>query len=276
MQKYKNTLIVSDLDGTFLGKEGRIVQRNVDAIKAFCAEGGMFTFATGRHHHHLLEAIPMLPEIINAPAIVANGAYLYDCRTRELIAESFMDTDLTLQALQFARANYPAVGFRASTPQGILTDGRTDYMRRYVNYCYEKLPYVVEVAPPERWIQRLWYKIVFRGKCEDLDALSAALQKQFGGQFEYNKSSETFFEIQKAGINKGTMLYVLQKSYAAVIGQPVKTYGVGDFENDLSLLRAADVAVCPANAHPAVKKAADMVLCDHDEGVIADLIERLG
>ena len=276
MQKYQNILIVSDLDGTFLGKGGRIVQRNVDAIKAFCAEGGMFTFATGRHHHHLLEAIPMLPDIINAPAIVANGAYLYDCRTRELIAESFMDTDLTLRALQFARANYPTVGFRASTPQGILTDGRTDYMRRYINYCYEKLPYVVEVAPPERWIQRLWYKVVFRGKCEELDALNADLQKQFGGQFEYNKSSDTFFEIQKAGINKGTMLYVLQKSYAAVCGQSIKTYGVGDYENDLTLLRAADVAVCPANAHPAVKQAADMVLCDHDEGVIADLIERTG
>lgn len=275
MNNYQNILIVSDIDGTFLGKDGRIVPRNVEAVKAFCAGGGRFTFATGRHHHHLLEAIPMLTEIINAPAIVANGAYLYDCHSRELIAESFMDTDLTLRALQFARANYPSVGFRASTPQGILTDGRTDYMRRYVNYCREKLPYVVEVAPPERWIQRLWYKVVFRGKCEDLDALNAEMQREFGGQFEYNKSSDTFFEIQKAGINKGTMLYVLQKSYAAVSGQEIKTYGVGDYENDLTLLRAADVAVCPANAHPDVKREADMVLCDHDKGVIADLIERL-
>ena len=275
MPNYQNHLIVSDLDGTFLGKEGRIVQRNVDAIRHFTASGGMFTFATGRHHHHLLEAIPVLSEIINAPAIVANGAYLYDCRSHELIAESFMNTDVTLQALQFARAYYPSVGFRASTPQGILTDGRTDYMRRYVNYCKEKLPYVVEVAPPERWIQRLWYKVVFRGKSEELDALNADLQKQFGGQFEYNKSSETFFEIQKVGINKGTMLRVLQQSYAQFNGQPIKTYGVGDFENDLSLLRAADVAVCPANAHPDVKREADWVLCDHDEGVIADLIEKI-
>jgi Cof subfamily protein (haloacid dehalogenase superfamily) len=273
--RYQNHLIVSDLDGTFLGKGGRIVERNVQAIKAFCAEGGLFTFATGRHHHHLLEAIPMLSEIINAPAIVANGAYLYDCNSRELIAETFMDTDLTLQVLQFARANYPSVGFRASTPQGILTDGRTDYMRRYVNYCYERLPYVVEVAPPERWIQRLWYKIVFRGKCEDLDALAIDLKRKFGGQFEYNKSSDTFFEIQREGINKGTMLQVLRASYAGVLGAPVKAYGVGDFENDLSLLRAADVAVCPANATDAVKREADLCLCDHDEGVIADLIERI-
>ncbi|MBQ7398681.1 MAG: HAD hydrolase family protein, partial [Clostridia bacterium] len=58
-------------------------------------------------------------------------------------------------------------------------------------------------------------------------------------------------------------------------GHPVKVFGVGDYENDLALLGAADVAVCPANAHAAVKKISNMVLCSNDEGVIADLIERL-
>ncbi|MBQ7320123.1 MAG: HAD-IIB family hydrolase [Clostridia bacterium] len=273
--RYQYHLIVSDLDGTFLDRNGAIIQRNIDAIKRFRAEGGLFTFATGRHHHHLLEAIPQLQDIVNAPAIVANGAYLYDCITPELIAETFMDTDITLQALQFARANYPSVGFRASTQQGILTDGRTEYMRRYVNHRYENLNYKVEVAPPERWIQRLWYKIVFRGKCEDLDALYAAMKRQFGGVFEYNKSSETFFEIQRAGINKGSMLSVLKRSYEEIYGHSITTYGVGDYENDLPLLRAADIAVCPANAHPMVKHESDLCLCDHNEGVIADLIERI-
>ncbi len=276
MLKYQNILIVSDLDGTFLGKNSRIVPRNVEAIRAFCAQGGQFTFATGRHHHHLLEGIPILAELVNTPAIVANGAYLYDCQTKQLIGESFMDTDLTVRALHFARNNFPSVGFRLSTQQGVLTDGRTEYMQQFVEaYRHKEHSYVIEVAPIEKWTQRLWYKVVFRGKCEDLDALNRALQKEFGGQFEYNKSSDTFLEIQKAGISKGTMLHVLQQSYAAVAGSPIKTYGVGDFENDLSLLRAADVAVCPANAHPDVKREANLILCDHDEGVIADLIERL-
>ena len=116
---------------------------------------------------------------------------------------------------------------------------------------------------------------MFRGKCEDLDALYAAMKRQFGGVFEYNKSSETFFEIQRAGINKGSMLSVLKRSYEEIYDHSITTYGVGDYENDLPLLRAADSAVCPANAHPMVKHESDLCLCDHNEGVIADLIERI-
>ena len=48
MGKFDRILIVSDLDGTFLGSGGRMVERNVEKIKFFNANGGLFTFATGR------------------------------------------------------------------------------------------------------------------------------------------------------------------------------------------------------------------------------------
>ena len=48
MKKFENYIIVSDIDGTFLGKEGRMVPRNLEAIEYFKSEGGIFTFITGR------------------------------------------------------------------------------------------------------------------------------------------------------------------------------------------------------------------------------------
>ncbi len=276
MADYRGKLIISDLDGTFLGDHGRVVPRNVEAVRAFCRGGGRFTFATGRHHDHLLEAIPELLSLVNAPAIVANGAYMYDYPRRLVLHETFMDTDVTRQALLFARHSFPQVGFRVSTPQGFLTDGRTDYMERFIAYCAEhRADYTVEVAPVERWMQRLWYKVVFRGACEGLDALAGELREKFGDAFEYNKSSETFLELQRAGCSKGTMLRVLRGVCAGLDGVPVTAYAVGDYENDLTMLAAADVAVCPANAQPRVRELCKMVLCDHDEGAIADLIERI-
>lgn len=276
MKRYEGILIASDLDGTFLDGKGNVVQRNVDAIRAFCAEGGLFTFATGRHHDHLPEAVPGVERLVNMPVIVANGSYLYDFTTNRVLAEVFMDVDLSRRVLQYARANYPRVGFRVSTPQGYLTDGRTEYMRRFIEYSRTYRSYLVEVAPVEQWMQRLWHKIVFQGACEELDALYAELKIEFGEQaLEYNKSSATLFEIQKKGCSKGSMLQALKRSYEILTGGSIKTYGVGDYENDLALLAAADVAVCPANAHAAVKRVSDMILCANDEGVIADLIERL-
>ena len=276
MGRYEGIMIASDLDGTFLDTKGCVVQRNIDALRAFCAEGGLFTFATGRHHDHLPEAVPGVEHLVNMPVIVANGSYLYDFSTDRVLAEVFMEIDVSRAALQYARANYPRVGFRVSTPQGYLTDGRTEYMRKFIDYSKKHRSYLVEVAPIERWMQRLWHKIVFQGTCEELDALYADLKATFGAEaFEYNKSSATLFEIQKKGCSKGSMLRVLKQSYEILMGHPIKVFGVGDYENDLALLQAADVAVCPANAQERVKRVSDMVLAPNDQGVIADLIERL-
>ena len=45
--------------------------------------------------------------------------------------------------------------------------------------------------------------------------------------------------------------------------------------DDIPMLKAADVATCPANAMEEVKELCDLVLCPCDEGVIADVIEAI-
>ncbi len=275
MGRYDGILIASDLDGTFLGKKSRIVQENVDAVRAFCAEGGLFTFATGRHHGHILQVLPETPELCNIPVIFANGAYLYDYATERVLCETFMDIDLTGEMLRYVRAEHRRIGFRATTPQGFVTDGRTDFMRRFIEDARGE-HYSVEVAPLEGWTQRLWYKIVFRGMPEDIDVLATDLRAQLGEMLEFNRSSKTFLEVQRLGCSKGTMLEVLRRVYEQRLGRPVRTYGVGNHENDLALLSAADVSACPADAEPFVLDMADVRLCAHDEGALADLISRIG
>lgn len=274
MGRYDGILIASDLDGTFLGKKSRIVQENVDAVRAFCAEGGLFTFATGRHHEHILQVLPETPALCNIPVIFANGGYLYDYATRRVLSETYMDIELTSELMRYVRAEHRRVGFRATTPQGFITDGRTDFMRRFIEQARGE-QYSVEVAPLEGWTQRLWYKVVFRGMPEDIEALSADLRTQFGEMLEINRSSPTFLEVQRLGCSKGTMLEVLRRVYTQLRGRPIKTVGVGNHENDLSLLSAADISACPADAEPFVLERADMTLRPHDEGALADLIARL-
>ena len=49
---------------------------------------------------------------------------------------------------------------------------------------------------------------------------------------------------------------------------------VTDFDA-FGVAEAADIAVCPANACDEVKKIADFVLCDHNEGLIADVVAKI-
>ena len=48
MGKFDGWLIATDLDGTLINRDGAIPQRNLDAIRTFQDEGGLFTIATGR------------------------------------------------------------------------------------------------------------------------------------------------------------------------------------------------------------------------------------
>lgn len=65
MGKFDGILICTDLDGTLLRNDGTISQENLSAIEYFKAEGGYFTFVTGRMPYyamHICETIkPNVP-----------------------------------------------------------------------------------------------------------------------------------------------------------------------------------------------------------------------
>ena len=62
---------------------------------------------------------------------------------------------------------------------------------------------------------------------------------------------------------------------AARTGHPITTVTVGDQENDIPMLRSADISACPENALDSVKAVAKWQLCHHAEGCVAELIGRL-
>ena len=50
---------------------------------------------------------------------------------------------------------------------------------------------------------------------------------------------------------------------------------IGDFYNDLEMIRTADIGVAVANAPDDIKAQADMVVCSVLEGATADLVSKL-
>ena len=69
-------LLASDMDGTLLDSRKRLSQANQSALENFVAAGGWFTVATGRMETSVKRYLPVLP--LNAPAILYNGAVIYD------------------------------------------------------------------------------------------------------------------------------------------------------------------------------------------------------
>ncbi len=277
MFDFTSYLIVTDLDGTFFGKGARPVERNLAAIERFKAGGGHITAGTGRIPSNIRKGIPTCGELFNAPAVTANGAFIYDLTADICLHSTPMDAEATLAAARLVESLNPRVGMRVSTGESFLVnrDRLNDAILRDIGGDPDA--YEGEVLPLSEWRTEgaLWYKMVFRGEYEELSSVRPAVEETFGDIFEYSMSSPRFFELQKKGCTKATGLRFVADRLAEALGHPVVTVAVGDQENDLPMLLAADIAACPDNAVEAVKAVCSLHLCHHDEGCIADLIGKL-
>ena len=77
-------------------------------------------------------------------------------------------------------------------------------------------------------------------------------------------------ELQPHGVSKSFQIPNLKSLYPGA-----ELWCIGDYENDIEMLRDADVAVCPANAMDAVKAIADVQVCHCKDGALADMIDEI-
>ena len=270
MGRFDHILIVSDIDDTFLAKGGGLVQRNIDALRYFRSEGGKFTFATGRVHESLLNSIPIASEIVSAPGIMANGGYIYDFDSKTAFNRRFMDAQVTREIVEYIYDYNDEFGIRYSSAEDTFYCRSLPEYLAMSEYSYRNALLLTR----DQWDFSECCKIVVRGKGEELDELRRELEERFGDAVELVKSGDTFLEVEAQGSTKGSAIDGLREYYRNR-GINVKVYACGDYENDISMLREADVAVCPSNAIEEVKEIADLILCSCSDGLIADLIERL-
>ena len=271
MKKFENLIIASDLDGTFLSSERGEVARNIEKIKYFTDNGGLFTFSTGRIYPHILAAAPNAKEYVNCPMVSCNGMSLYDLATGTSQKETFIDSALIADIVNMLYDAYPDVGYRGITRDGVITfQPENPYIKREM----DKKKGATYIVDRKLWGDQLFHKLTLRGPHEVLLEIQAIIEGKYPGQFALFFSEYTIFEIQPTGVSKATLLLEL-RDMLSVGGARKTVYAVGDYENDYEMLQAADVAVCPSNALDKIKEICDLCLCDNDKGVIADLIEYI-
>ena len=258
-------LIVSDLDGTFFGINSSILPRNINAIRAFQDKGGMFTVATGRSEAILRVIFPTVADVVSGPAVLSGGACLYDYRAGKVLDRRDHDKDLIKTIIRETRERFPDAGYRICTDKGFLTDHMTPHLSSRLKIFSD----VTTVDDLDRHLDLIWYKLTYDVPPEDKPALKAYLDG-YSPKVNVSGSSPCLSEILNADASKGRQIGNLRKLYP---GRTIVC--VGDYDNDLDMLLAADLAACPANANENVKAVSSLHLCENNEGCIADLIEQL-
>ena len=257
-------IILSDMDGTLLNSKKEITQQDIDSINKFTSMGGKFTIATGRTVQTFEQYRNILG--IDIPIILYNGALIYNYKTRqtlymnELPKEARQITEEILESL-------PEAGGEVLKQDGTYVFRNNDYEQLHTNLCkiipnYSKL----EEIDSEGWL-----KVLFAMAPEDIPHIELLVHQKGYDTVEFVKSSNIFYEMLTKGITKGSAL----GEYRKLEGFEDYTFvSIGDFDNDIEMIKIADLGACPSNAEEDVKKSADLVLSHScDDGAVSELIE---
>ena len=258
-------LLITDMDGTFLPASKIPSKRNLEAVERFQNAGGRFSIATGRSLQASQQYFDLIS--VNAPIIMCNGGMVYDINT----GKQYYDVYLPEKARDFTRLilqENAYAGCEVLLLDGVFVPQMTALEDEHCKICKVK-PIVCDVSE----IPNNWYKVLFAVSPDKMDDLIGFVKRSGFTGVDFVRSAPVYYEMLPLDISKGSALIELKKSCGM---EDYTVVAVGDYNNDIEMLRAADIGICPSNATPETKAAADIVLdvsCEEDAfAEVVDLI----
>ncbi len=255
-----DTLYVSDMDGTLLDGNAALREPAREKLRRMLEAGLPFTVATARSPHSAVPILDGLP--LALPAILHNGAVLYDLAERKPVYIASLPAEQALRCVDVFEAN------------GLLPKVYTYDEEGAFHIYYRLRPggYVdshhgVNIASGDARYRRIddFSEQLARERCffistsaERDRALPASdiLAREglpFGYYDDTYDSARRFLECYT--MDKGAAL----RRLAAMTGA-ARTVAFGDGLNDIAMLRAADRAVTVEGACEEARAAADEVI----------------
>lgn len=260
---FSGYLLVSDMDATLLTSKHKISDKNREAIEYFIANGGKFTVATGRMYKAVRSFFGQLN--INAPAILHNGAQIYDFAEDKVLFEQFIEEERK-EALRRVYQDMPELGLEVYCEDTVYIYRSCSETTRFNNRKYE----VVYEMPDEIW-NKPWIKYLLIGEKKLLDYYEPIYRRDYDSGYAV-RSGKKYLDIVSSGVSKG---FALNRLIDILGADTQKVIAVGDNMNDIPMLEAAGISYAVDNAEKPVKEAALFHAPDNNSDAVAYIIEQL-
>lgn len=266
MGKFDGILICTDLDGTLLTHEKTISEKNYEAIEYFKKEGGLFTFVTGRMPRTAVDLYEMVDP--NAPFGCINGGGVYDHKAGEYLYLEELSKDV-MDLVEYIDDEMPDMGIQINTPHSIYCSKDNAAMVKF-----REVTHIPNVYKHYRDVEEPISKIIFAHHLDEQITLLEKLLKSHprANHYGFIRSSYDLFEILPKGITKANSIIKLAEILNLKMSNII---AVGDYYNDVPMLKAAGLGVAVSNACDEAKKAADIITVSNEESAIAKIIMDL-
>ena len=271
---FSDILLTVDFDRTLTAPDSSIPERNIEAIRYFIENGGVFTVNTGR-------SVPMTKKFrdvvpVNAPLLLYNGSAAYDLATNKLdfcheiqmdmgktvekCMELFPDMTVEVQAVdahyRFAEnPAWDAFSDHNDCARGAARPG--DDLGTFLKFSLYGEIRDVTVAD------------LYNGSPEEIarmDEVEQTLKDVFGDYCEVFRAATRIIDVHAKGVSKIRSARELQQR----LGRSILVC-VGDAHNDIPMLEGADYAFVPSDA---TLRDRFPNVCKCGDGAVADVIYK--
>lgn len=264
--KYK--LLVLDLDGTLTNSKKEITRHTKETLIKAQEAGLKVVLASGRPTYGVA---PLANELelqkYEGYILAYNGGEIIDWKTRELMYEKQLDSDLLPYLYRCAKENDFAIVTYEN--EYVLTEKPDD---EYV--LKEALLNVMKIKKVDNFLEAVKHpitKCLIVGEPSRLALLEKEMYEKLKDRMGVFRSEPYFLELVPKGIDKAQSLSVLLEEIGMTKNEMI---AIGDGFNDLSMIQYAGLGIAMENAQDVVKQAADFITLSNEENGVAYAVEK--
>ncbi|MDE6728445.1 MAG: HAD family hydrolase [Oscillospiraceae bacterium] len=264
---FNKVIFMTDLDGTLLTDDKRILDMDMAAIARFRAGGGIFTAATGRGYAMARRIVEDVLHL-DVPSVLFNGAGVFDFKANKFLWQC----EIGSQAREYIRrlnAMFPEkLGFEVLHEQTVFVP--------FINRTEQEHLEMESVIPDLRSLDDIpesgWLKFVIAAEPSDLDEVQRTVESGGFEDAQWVRSAPHYFECLPRGVDKSRGFAELIQILGA---EDRFSVAAGDYMNDTAMIRNANLGAAVASAQECVKQAADLIVCDNNSGAISEIIDYI-
>ena len=269
MNKVK--LIVTDMDGTFLGRQGMLLEENGAAFRQAAEAGIHIAFASGR----LACVLSHIAHTLGLPdchIIGLNGAHVLsrpDGETLALHPLSETNRQACLEILHREACQYNLYTDEGLYTNRVLDDEAARAFRQRFAACH-----TVALGPDayRQAARRPCVKFFVRAGADAAGYERAREAIALLPGIELTSAAPGTFEIMPAGIDKAGAVCHLAESLNISMEEVM---AFGDYDNDVAMLSACGCSVAMANATASAREAAACQTLSNVDGGVAYAVRQM-
>lgn len=264
-------LLLTDLDGTLLKDDKSISQYTHDVLKEWTRRGHYVALCSGRD----ITAVnrvrdELLPDLENIFTIGYNGGLVFDNSKGKVIHRCSLNIEDVKYLSECAKQS--GIYMHTYDDDRIIAPEASKELRHYTIVIKTPVLISSDITAP---LQNAPCKCIMI-ELDDISKLDAFKERMLPWACEHDismlYSSHNYMEVIPTRSGKGSVVPILRE-YLGI--ENLITIGAGDEQNDISLLKACDIAIAMENAIDEVKNVATTIAVDtaNNDGLSKTLVD---